>query len=169
MAIEVMVPELGESVIEATVGNWLVQEGAYVQAGDLLVELQTDKVDLEVSAEQSGMLKQILHQEGADVEVGQVIALIEPGDSAPERAPGKTSQAAPAKSALVAKSVSQPAEQTAAATPVARRLAVAEGVSLAEVKGEWQPGTSDQTGCAIAPDAGRPDRNVPAKRTSRCC
>jgi 2-oxoglutarate dehydrogenase E2 component (dihydrolipoamide succinyltransferase) len=140
MAIEVVVPELGESVIEATVGRWLVQAGAHVEAGELLVELQTDKVDLEVSADQAGTLTQILHQEGADVEVGQVIALIEPGDGAPMAKPAAAAAAEPARRAGDASPESQPAEQTAAATPVARRLAASEGVSLAEVKGTGSQG-----------------------------
>ena len=140
MAIEVVVPELGESVIEATVGRWLVQAGAHVEAGELLVELQTDKVDLEVSAEQAGTLAQILHQEGADVEVGQVIALIEPGGDAPVAKQAAAAEAEPARTTVDTQSESPSTEPTTAATPVARRLAASEGVSLAEVKGTGSQG-----------------------------
>ena len=84
--MDIIVPELGESVVEATVARWLKKEGEPVRAGEAVVELETDKVDLEVSATQSGVLTQILHPEGADVQVGQVLGRIEPsGEPAPEQ------------------------------------------------------------------------------------
>src|SRR5437588_479585 len=64
MPVEVRVPALGESVVEATVGRWLKQEGDRVTAGDSLVELETEKVNLEVPAEQGGVLQSIAHGEG---------------------------------------------------------------------------------------------------------
>ena len=59
MPTKILVPELGESVVEATVGHWRKQEGDPVSAGDILVELETEKVDLEVGAEHSGVLARI--------------------------------------------------------------------------------------------------------------
>jgi 2-oxoglutarate dehydrogenase E2 component (dihydrolipoamide succinyltransferase) len=81
MASEIRVPALGESVVEATVAEWLKKEGEAVNTGDVVVRLETDKVDVEVSAEQDGVLAQILRQKGEDVQVGDslgVIALLAP-------------------------------------------------------------------------------------------
>lgn len=62
----IVVPELGESVVEARVAKWLKQEGDGVTAGEPLVELETEKIDLEVSADRAGVLKSIAHAEGAE-------------------------------------------------------------------------------------------------------
>src|ERR1051325_6991312 len=85
MAIEVTVPEMGESVLEATVGHWLKKEGDAVNVGDVLVELETDKVNVEVGAKGTGVLQQIKVPEGGDVKVGDVLGMIEEkaGQSAP--------------------------------------------------------------------------------------
>jgi 2-oxoglutarate dehydrogenase E2 component (dihydrolipoamide succinyltransferase) len=88
----IVVPELGESVVEARVAKWLKKEGDRVAAGEALVELETEKIDLEVSADRAGVLQSIAHQEGADVKVGEVLAVLDenaagaapvPGPSAP--------------------------------------------------------------------------------------
>ena len=73
MAIEITVPELGESVLEATVSRWLKKEGDFVNVGEVLVELETDKVNLEVGAKNAGVLQKIEATEGADVKVGDVL------------------------------------------------------------------------------------------------
>ena len=80
MAAEIHVPELGESVADATVGRWLKQEGDQVSAGDALVELETDKINFEVEAEQDGVLESISKGEGETVNVGEVIGTIGEGD-----------------------------------------------------------------------------------------
>jgi len=77
--VEIHVPELGESVTEATVGKWLKSEGEQVTAGEPVVELETDKVNFEVEAEQDGVLESISKNEGDTVNVGEVIGTI--GDS----------------------------------------------------------------------------------------
>jgi len=77
MAVNIVVPELGESVIEATVGRWLKKEGDPVSVGEAVVELETDKVDLEVGAERAGVLARIERKEGEDVKIGEVLGLIE--------------------------------------------------------------------------------------------
>lgn len=77
MAIKIQVPELGESVLEATVARWLKKEGDFVNVGDVLVELETDKVNLEVGAKSSGVLQKIDAAEGADVKVGDVLGTID--------------------------------------------------------------------------------------------
>ena len=92
MSVEVRVPELGESIVDAVVGTWQKHEGDTVQQGDVLLELETDKVNLEVSAGQSGVLQQILKQEGDVVTVGEVLAVI--GESASVSTPAQPQQAA---------------------------------------------------------------------------
>lgn len=85
MAGNVVVPQFGESVVEATVGKWLKQAGEGVVVGEVLVELQTDKVDVEVSADVAGVLGPILAPAGTDVRVGDVLATITAGEPLPPR------------------------------------------------------------------------------------
>jgi 2-oxoglutarate dehydrogenase E2 component (dihydrolipoamide succinyltransferase) len=89
MSTEIKVPQLGESVTEATVAKWLKKAGESVAADEPIVELETDKVTLEVNAPAAGALEEIVAEEGADVEVGAVLALLKEGASG---------SAAPAKS-----------------------------------------------------------------------
>ena len=89
----IVVPELGESVVEARVARWLKNEGEQVSAGEALVELETEKIDLEVSADRAGVLTSIKHPAGADVKVGEVLALLDPSKAA--AAPPAAAKAAP--------------------------------------------------------------------------
>src|SRR5919107_1514703 len=84
VAAEIHVPELGESVADATVGRWLKQEGEAVKSGEALVELETDKINFEVEAEQDGVLQSISKAEGETVNVGEVIGTLGEG-AAPEQ------------------------------------------------------------------------------------
>src|SRR5919106_1820063 len=93
--VEIHVPELGESVTEATVGKWLKNEGDQITAGEAVVELETDKVNFEVEAEQDGVLESIAKGEGEDVGVGEVIGTIGEGDgSAPQPEAAKEAEQA---------------------------------------------------------------------------
>src|SRR6187401_2501469 len=94
MAVEIRVPTLGESIVEATVGKWLKQVGDTVAAGEMLVDLETDKVNVEVAAEQSGVLEQIVKAEGQNVGVGEVIGTINAGASTAASAPQAPASAA---------------------------------------------------------------------------
>ena len=75
MAINIMVPEMGESVVDARVARWLKHAGDIVTVGEPLVELETDKVDVEVTASKSGTLASIAHADGADVKIGDVVEI----------------------------------------------------------------------------------------------
>jgi 2-oxoglutarate dehydrogenase E2 component (dihydrolipoamide succinyltransferase) len=98
MATEIKVPALGESVTAATVARWLKQAGDAVAADEPLVELETDKVTVEVNAPQAGRLGEIRAPEGAEVEVGAVLGLLADGAGAPATAPRPAPPAAaPAK------------------------------------------------------------------------
>ena len=126
----IVVPELGESVVEARIARWLKKEGDAVALGEALVELETEKIDLEVSADRAGVLTSIKHPEGADVKVGEVIALLDPAQAG--AAPGAAAvAAAPAGPA----SPAAPAAEAAApkATPAATNVAKEHAVSLADV------------------------------------
>ena len=92
MAVEIRVPTLGESVVEATIAKWLKQEGDRVSADDVVVELETDKVNVEVNAPAAGVLEHIARREGDTVGVNELLATLGEGAgngaasaSAPER------------------------------------------------------------------------------------
>ena len=74
MAVEIRVPQLAESISEATVGKWSVKAGDSVARDQLLVELETDKVTVEVNAPEAGTLSEVLAAEGATVQVGDLLA-----------------------------------------------------------------------------------------------
>jgi len=122
--MNIVVPELGESVVEARIARWLKNEGDRVALGEALVELETEKIDLEVSADRAGVLTSIKHSNGTDVKVGDVLAVLEPA------APG-----APAAAAVPpAPAASAPAAGSAPkATPTARNVAREHDVKLEAV------------------------------------
>jgi len=125
--VNIVVPEVGESIVDARVAKWLRKEGETVAAGDALVELETDKIDLEVSAPQGGVLKRIDRKDGEDVKVGEVLGVIE------ESAQGADLSAEALAKADVAK------EKTRS-TPTARKAAEQTEVDLAKVKGSGDAG-----------------------------
>src|SRR5512141_724307 len=88
MPANIVVPEVGESIVDARVAKWLKKPGDAVAAGDPVVELETDKIDLEVAAPQAGVLGRIDHPDGADVKVGEVLGTIDDGASASAGAAG---------------------------------------------------------------------------------
>ena len=146
MAIEITVPTLGESVADATVARWIKTTGDAVAADEPVVELETDKVTLEVPAPAAGTLGEILAAEGATVEVGASLAMLNegaaPAASAPaapaEPAPAKSAPAAPAPSAA-APVAAAPATVSAAAdmplSPAVRRLVEENNLNPAAIKG----------------------------------
>jgi 2-oxoglutarate dehydrogenase E2 component (dihydrolipoamide succinyltransferase) len=155
----IVVPELGESVVEARIARWLKKEGDAVALGEALVELETEKIDLEVSADRAGVLTSIKHPEGADVKVGEVIALLDPAQAG--AAPGAAAvAAAPAGPA----SPAAPAAEAAApkATPAAKNVAKEHAVSLADVPASGPRVTKQDVrefvagGAGAAPAAAQP-------------
>ena len=76
MAIEIKVPEMGESIVEATVGAWVKNEGDQIEAGETILELETEKVNLEVTAPATGTLETVNIPEGEVVNVGTVLGTI---------------------------------------------------------------------------------------------
>src|SRR5215472_10326675 len=111
MPANVVVPEVGESIVDARVAKWLKKEGDVVNVGEPLVELETDKIDLEVAAPQGGVLSRISHGDGADVKVGEVLGVIEEGSAAtrPSAAVASPAVAVPAAAPPGAKAEAPPA------------------------------------------------------------
>jgi 2-oxoglutarate dehydrogenase E2 component (dihydrolipoamide succinyltransferase) len=126
MTLEIVVPNLGESVVEATVARWLKQEGDRVSVGDPVVVLETEKVDLEVGAERDGVLAKIAASAGQDVKIGEVLGLIEAAEGGAAPAPATLPKPAPVPM--------PPSPNAAAATPVARRMAEEAQVDLSKVE-----------------------------------
>lgn len=157
MAVEIRVPALGESIVDGTIAVWLKQEGEAVKQGEALLELETDKINVEVTAEQDGVLQKRLKNEGDNVAVGEVVGMLEAkagaAQTAPAQAPAATAPAPalsngpqpPAPSpvptpAWGAPNAGQP--QTVATpahpippTPLARRVAEEHQVDLGQIRG----------------------------------
>jgi 2-oxoglutarate dehydrogenase E2 component (dihydrolipoamide succinyltransferase) len=148
--VEILVPELGESIVEATVARWLKNEGDAVSFGEPLVQLETDKVDLEVGAKEDGVLAKINHSEGEDVRVGDVLGSIETkenlaeqpqpsGDGSQEEYEHEQTQQ-PVQREAVAESKPGPLngpsghQLSGRMTPVARRMAEAAGLDLKDIR-----------------------------------
>ena len=143
MAVEVLVPEMGESVLEATVTEWLKQEGDYVNVGEVLLELETDKVNLEVGAKSAGVLEKIKVKQGEDVKVGDVLALIDEKAAQPESpaAEPETEKEAVREKEMAGSNGHAPARQPAPQiTPVASRLAKEKGVDVSALSGTGPEG-----------------------------
>ncbi|HET7629661.1 MAG TPA: 2-oxoglutarate dehydrogenase complex dihydrolipoyllysine-residue succinyltransferase [Bacillales bacterium] len=141
--IEVKVPELAESISEGTISQWLKKEGEYVERGEDIVELETDKVNVQISAEGSGVLKDIKKGEGDDVEVGEVIAMLDESGEAggtSETGEDKKEKAEAPKQEAEEKGGDEKAEESSEggdrpiATPAARKLAREKGIDLNEVQ-----------------------------------
>ena len=148
MATDIVVPELGESVVEATVGTWFKKEGDPVSVGEPLVELETDKVNLEVSASTAGVLARIEQQEGVDVQIGDLLCVIDESAEAVATAseagdavqPEETPSTPPSEPEEPAVATDEATEHDDRVTPVARRMAEESGVDLAGIEGTGSGG-----------------------------
>jgi 2-oxoglutarate dehydrogenase E2 component (dihydrolipoamide succinyltransferase) len=139
MSTNIVVPELGESVVEARVAKWLKNEGDRVATGEPLVELETEKIDLEVSADREGVLASIKHREGDDVKVGEVLAILDAGamgvSGATAAAQGRGATSAPAsvRTQPDAPGAAGAPAPDVRATPTARNVARDKGVQIETV------------------------------------
>ncbi|MGI9253301.1 MAG: biotin/lipoyl-containing protein, partial [Thermomicrobiales bacterium] len=119
MSVEIRVPPLGESLVDAVVGEWLKQPGDIVSRGETVVLLETDKVNLDVTAEEDGVLSRIDKQAGEVVTVGEVLGLVGTGGAVAE-APAKPEPApAPVPTAALAAPAPAPVSAPAVAAPAA--------------------------------------------------
>jgi pyruvate dehydrogenase E2 component (dihydrolipoamide acetyltransferase) len=136
-AVEVVMPQMGESIFEGTITKWLKKTGERVEKDEPLFEISTDKVDAEIPSPAAGILTEIREQEGATVHINAVVAVIG-GSGAGARAEVKTKAAAGPASVAVQKpdDVSTgPAPETVRSSPLVRRMAKEHNIDLARVKG----------------------------------
>jgi 2-oxoglutarate dehydrogenase E2 component (dihydrolipoamide succinyltransferase) len=152
----IVVPVLGESIVEARIAKWLKKPGDHVEVGDPLVELETEKTNLELSAEKRGVITSIARKEGEDVKIGELLAVVDengagaaPPATAQSGNGSKTAASAPAPAPAAA-----PTEQPKT-TPTARRMADDHQVDLGGVQGTGSAGrvTKQDVRNAIAPPA----------------
>ncbi|CAM5772733.1 dihydrolipoyllysine-residue succinyltransferase component of 2-oxoglutarate dehydrogenase complex [Labrys miyagiensis] len=141
MATEIKVPTLGEFVTEATIGKWFKKPGDAVKADEPLVELETDKVTLEVNAPAAGVLGDILVKTGETVGVGAVLGSVEAGGAAaaPAAAPAPAATPAPAAPAPVA-TPAPAAAPAMPASPAAAKIAADRGLDVAQIEGSGRRG-----------------------------
>ncbi|WP_159981860.1 MULTISPECIES: 2-oxoglutarate dehydrogenase complex dihydrolipoyllysine-residue succinyltransferase [unclassified Novosphingobium] len=145
MSTEVKVPTLGESVAEATIGQWLKQPGEAVAADEPIASLETDKVAIDVMAPHAGVMGQHIAAEGDNVVVGALITTIEAGSGAPAAAkPAAAPAAAPAASAPASAAAAPATEEAAAGasvlSPAVRRAILEHGIDPASIKGTGKDG-----------------------------
>ena len=179
--IEIVTPTGGESVTEGTILEWSVKVGDAVKDGDTVVEISTDKVDMELPAPATGTITEILFEEGDTVTVGQVIARMTAGvDAAAEPSAPASPAPAPVPAEAVAPSngAQQPGPSAGAldahASPLARRVAAAEGVDLAKVRGTARRGRITKAdvlaagnGASAPAQSAGPGQAAPAKPAPR--
>ncbi|MGF1474972.1 MAG: 2-oxoglutarate dehydrogenase complex dihydrolipoyllysine-residue succinyltransferase [Geminicoccaceae bacterium] len=184
MSVEIKVPTLGESVTEATVAKWFKKAGESVKVDETLVELETDKVTVEVNAPASGTIAEILEDEGAEVEVGALLGHLEEGDAPADdgagdakaakegddqetkEADGKAASAigsAEGQQSAKAESKADPSPKGEGAGPAARKLAEEKGIDLKEIEGTGPKGnvTKEDVRSAMATKAPSPDGTPP--------
>lgn len=144
---EVKVPELAESITEGTISNWLKKPGETVSKGEAILELETDKVNVDIISDYDGVLKETLFAEGDTVNVGDTIAIVDEGASAPvEPAQSDAAPSVPEQSAKTAapqeknqepvtvqSTAKSPAASNIIASPAARKLAREKGIDLSQV------------------------------------
>ena len=181
----IKVPPLGESIVEATISRWLKKEGDAIAIGDTLVELETDKITVEVPALVAGVLGKLAHNEGDVVKVDEVLGEIDekgPPPQSKSAAPAAAAQsaAAPSQQKVAAATVSAPPPAAAASSadvkssPAARRVAAEQGVDIAGVSGTGRGGVVSKPDVVAAVrdggrgtgDAGRAPAQPPARPTS---
>src|SRR5260221_3633785 len=154
--IQVKVPPLGESIVEATVSRWLKKEGEPVAAGDTLAELDTDKITVEVQAPKAGAISKIAAAEGTVVKVGDLLAdfdesavgaTVAATTTATSSPPPATSSAPPAISVESPKPAPAappppppPSGDGVKSSPAARRIADEAGIDIASVAGTGRGG-----------------------------
>lgn len=138
---QILVPTLGESVAEATVSQWLKKEGEAVKADEPIVELETDKVTLEVNAPADGVIVKIAVGEGENVEVGAILGELEAGAVANDSAPAKKEEAKAAPAAKEEKKATSAAPSADAKTsPAVRKLLADNNVDASQVPASGKDG-----------------------------
>ncbi len=143
--VELLMPKMGESIMEATVLSWLKQEGDTIEQDESVLEVATDKVDTEVPSTHAGVLKEILAKDGDVVEVGKPIAVIATDGDEGDSTPAPKKEPAPAKEEKQAEPATATASANGAVTldkpasgrfysPLVKNIAKEEGIAMAELE-----------------------------------
>ncbi|CAM5467432.1 MULTISPECIES: 2-oxoglutarate dehydrogenase complex dihydrolipoyllysine-residue succinyltransferase [Alcaligenes] len=183
MAItDVLVPQLSESISEATLLEWKKQPGEMVQADEILIEVETDKVVLEVPAPASGVLSEIVKANGSTVTSGDVLARIDSEGKASAAAPATAAQEAAPAAAPAAAAPATSSAASSVASPAAAKILAEKGVEASSVEGSGRGGritkgdaleanaaaASKPAAAPVAPPTlsldGRPEQRVPMSR-----
>ena len=158
MAYEVLMPQLGLTMEEGTVSSWVKHEGDAVKAGDVLLEITTDKLTNEVTSEHDGVLLKIVAQEGEDIPVKGLLGYVgEAGEVVGDAAPAAPAAAAPAEEAPAAPAVPAPAPvadgKRVRISPLARKTAQKLGVDYTAIAGSGPSGRIRQADILTAAEA----------------
>ncbi len=162
MATDILVPTLGESVTEATVAQWLKKSGETVAVDEPLVELETDKVTLEINSSTAGVLSEILAEEGENVEVGALLGRIAEGqaDAKPAPAPAKPAKPEPAATPAPSPAPSaapsagaEPAPSADTLAPAVRKLIADKQLNADRIRGTGKGGRITKADVIEAVDA----------------
>ena len=140
MSIEIRVPTLGESVTEATVGQWFKKPGEAVAVDEPLCELETDKVTVEVPSPVSGVLGAITAEEGVTVEVGAVLASVAEGEGAPASAAAPAAAPPPPPAATASPAAPAAGSGDMPPSPSARKILEERGIDASVIEGSGKRG-----------------------------
>ncbi|CAI3948208.1 Pyruvate/2-oxoglutarate dehydrogenase complex [Commensalibacter communis] len=165
MSVEIKVPQLGESISVATIAKWLKQPGEYVEMDEAIVELETDKVSVEVAASQAGALGNHFVNEGDEVEVGAILTTIEEGGAKAPAAPVAKAPKAEetVKAAAPVSSTAEPHQPM----PAARKMMDEKQISAAQIgQGSGKDGriTSEDVVNFVTGVSSKPTASVPARQ-----
>lgn len=162
MSIEIKIPSIGESITEVTLTTWLKEDGDFVEEGDILCEIESDKATVELPAEESGVLTRSA-EEGAELEIGAVIGSLAPGEGAPAKK--KQESSASSNDAPPA----TPTDSSGGSTgdknypsPAARKILDEKGISANDVQGTGKDGRITKADAMSAQAAAKPAQSSAA-------
>ncbi len=167
MLIEVKVPQLSESVAEATLVRWHKKVGEAVSRDENLIDIETDKVVLETPAPDTGVLVAIIKQDGASVTSGELIAQIDTDAKASAAVPAAAPAAAPASAPAAVTAASTSAAASGPASPAARKIMDERGLSAGDVQGTGRGGRITKPDAVNAPQPAAPAPAVPSAAVAR--
>ena len=164
MSSEIKVPTLGESVTEATLGEWLKKPGEAVAADEPVASLETDKVAVEVPSPVAGVMGDYRVQVGETVEVGAVIGVVEEGSGAPAKAaaPAAPKEAPAPAAAAPAAAPAETGDGASTLSPAVRRAVLEHGIDPSMVKGTGKDGRLTKEDVLAAAEAKKSDTAAPA-------
>ena len=171
MLHEIIVPELAESTVEATVASWVKKDGEIVSKGDVIIELDTDKVSLEIVSPSDGQIQKVLKAEGETVKVGDILGVIDDSQSNAEAQSEPNDENETSNIETEAPEVVKGSNANVNITPVAKKIAEKEKINLENIKGTGPNGkitkedllvtNKDQNGEKQSTD--NADKKVPIK------